>query len=90
MMAQLILSFCQWLETTPPATALRDSVWVFNLTEVVHTLGIIFVAGTIMLVDLRLLGLGLRRMPVSDVVSRIVPRTLWGFGLMLGSAGFLF
>ena len=89
-MAQLILSFCQWLETTPPAAALRDSVWVFNLTEVVHTLGIIFVAGTIMLVDFRLLGLGLKRMPVSHVVSRVVPRTLWGFGLMLVSGACLF
>ena len=89
-MAHLILSFCQWLETTPPAAALRDSVWVFNLTEVVHTLGIIFVAGTIMLVDFRLLGLGLKRIPVSDVVSRIVPRTLWGFGLMFVTGGCLF
>lgn len=73
-----------------PAVALRNSVWVFNLTEVVHTLGIIMVAGTIMLVDLRLLGLGLKREPVSDVVSRIVPRTLWGFGLMAVTGGCLF
>jgi hypothetical protein len=89
-LAHLVLSFCQWLETTPPAVALRDSVWMFDLTETVHTLGIILVAGTIMLVDLRLLGLGLRRVPVSDVVSRIVPRTLWGFGLMFVTGGCLF
>jgi hypothetical protein len=89
-LAHLLLSFCQWLETTPPATALRNSVWVFNLTETLHTLGIVFVAGTIMLVDLRLLGLSMKRMPVSDVVSRIVPRTLWGFGLMLVTGGCLF
>jgi hypothetical protein len=89
-LAHLLLSFCQWLETTPPAVALRNSVWVFNLTEVVHTLGIILVAGTIMLVDLRLLGLGLKQEPVSDVVSRIVPRTLWGFCLMVITGGCLF
>lgn len=63
--------------------ALRDSVWMFDITETVHTLGIVLVAGTIMLVDLRLLGLGLKRALVSDVVSRIVPWTLWGFGFML-------
>lgn len=55
---------------------------MFYLAETIHTLGIIFVAGTIMLVDLRLLGLGLKRAPVSDVVSRIVPWTLGGFCLM--------
>lgn len=70
--------------------AFRDSVWMFDITETVHTLGIIFVAGTIMLVDLRLLGLGLKRETVRDVVSRIVPWTLWGFGLMVLTGSCLF
>src|SRR5579863_5581026 len=61
---------------------MRNSLWAFEITETIHTLGIILVAGTIMLVDLRLLGLGLKREPVSDVVSRIVPWTLCGFGFM--------
>jgi hypothetical protein len=85
-----LLSFCQWLETTRLSTALRDSVWVFDITETIHTVGIIFVAGTIMLVDLRLLGLGLKGESISEVVSRIVPRTLWGFGLMFVTGGCLF
>ncbi len=85
-----LLSLCQWLENTPPAIALRESVWMFDLAETVHTLGIVLVAGTIMLVDLRLLGLALKREPVSEVVARIVPRTLWGFGLMFATGWFLF
>lgn len=86
----LLLAFCRWIENTPPAMAFRDSVWMFDITETVHTLGIIFVAGTIMLVDLRLLGLGLKRETVRDVVSRIVPWTLWGFGLMVLTGSCLF
>lgn len=85
-----LLSLCQWLEKTPPALAMRNSLWAFEVTETIHTLGIILVAGTIMLVDLRLLGLGLRREPVSDVVSRIVPWTLSGFALMFLTGGWLF
>jgi len=69
---------------------MRDSLWVFDITETVHTLGIVLVAGTIMLVDLRLLGMGLRREPVSHVVSRIVPWTLSGFALMFLTGGWLF
>jgi hypothetical protein len=69
---------------------MRDSLWIFDITETVHTLGIILVAGTIMLVDLRLLGMGLRREPVSHVVSRIVPWTLAGFCLMFLTGGWLF
>jgi hypothetical protein len=90
LVQHFLLSFCHWLENTPPAAALRDSVWMFDLTETVHTIGIILVAGTIMLVDLRLLGLGLKGEPVSDVVTRIVPRTLWGFGLMFITGACLF
>lgn len=63
---------------------------MFYLAETIHTIGIIFVAGTIMLVDLRLLGLGLKRAPFSNVVSRIVPWTLGGFCLMVFTGGSLF
>jgi len=85
-----LLGICQWLEKTPPAAAMRDSLWLFDITETAHSLGIILVAGTIMLVDLRLLGMGLRREPVSHVVSRIVPWTLSGFCLMFLTGGWLF
>jgi len=85
-----LLSICQWLEKTPAAAAMRDSLWVFDVTETAHTIGIVLVAGTIMLVDLRLLGMGLRREPVSHVVSRIVPWTLSGFVLMFLTGGWLF
>jgi hypothetical protein len=85
-----LLTVCHWLENTPIARALRESIWMFDIFEIIHTLGIILVAGTIMLVDLRLLGMGLRREPVSDVVSRIVPWTLSGFVLMFLTGGLLF
>lgn len=66
------------------------STWAFPALDVIHTLGIVLVAGTIMLVDLRLLGLGLRGVPIRQVVARIVPATLWGFLLMLVSGALLF
>jgi hypothetical protein len=85
-----ILSFCQWLEKTPFAAAMRNSSWLFDITETTHTLGIILVAGTILLVDLRLLGLGLKKERVSEVVERIVPWTLSGFAFMVFTGGWLF
>lgn len=85
-----LLSACQWLEMTRFAAAMRNSSWLFDVTETIHSLGIILVAGTIMLVDLRLLGKGLRAEPVSHVVGRIVPWTLWGFVLMFVTGAWLF
>ncbi len=84
------LSICQWLDSTRFNAALRQSNWAFPAFDTIHTLGIVFVAGTIMLVDLRLLGLALRSVPIPRLVARIVPATLWGFGLMLVSGGLLF
>ncbi len=85
-----LIDFCRWIQTTPPGIAMRESVWIFNVVETIHTLGIVLVAGTIMLVDLRLLGLGLRDESVPDVVRRIVPWTLSGFCLMLFTGSWLF
>jgi hypothetical protein len=85
-----LLSICQWIDGTRLNAALRQSNWAFPAFDVIHTLGIVLVAGTIMLVDFRLLGLGLRSVPVAQVVARIVPATLGGFGLMLVSGGLLF
>ena len=75
----LLLRFCEWLDNTPWSVAMRHSNWAFPVLDVIHTLGIVLVAGTIMLVDFRLLGLGLRAVPIPALVARIVPATLGGF-----------
>jgi len=85
-----ILSICRWLDSTRLNAAMRMSTWFFPTFDTIHTLGIVLVAGTIMLVDLRLLGLALRREPVAAVVERIVPWTLRGFALMVVTGTLLF
>ncbi len=85
-----LLSICQWLDSTRLNAAMRMSTWFFPTFDVIHTLGIVLVAGTIMLVDLRLLGLALRGEPVAAMVRRIVPWTLRGFALMLVTGALLF
>jgi hypothetical protein len=85
-----LLSICQWVDNTRWSALLRQSNWAFPALDTVHTLGIVLVAGTILLVDLRLLGLGLRSVPVAQLVARIVPATLWGFAFMFASGALLF
>lgn len=85
-----LLSICQWVDSTRLNMFLRQSNWAFPTLDTIHTIGIVLVAGAIMLVDFRLLGLALRGVPVAQLVSRIVPATLAGFGLMLVTGGLLF
>jgi hypothetical protein len=85
-----LLRICQWVDSTRLSALLRQSNWAFAALDTVHTLGIVLVAGAIMLVDFRLLGFGLRSIPLPDLVRRIVPATLAGFGLMLATGALLF
>jgi hypothetical protein len=77
-----MFSLCQWIFQTPLSVAIRESIWVYPIVNVLHCVGILLVAGTIVVVDLRLLGLGLRRSPVSSVVRQVLPWTLAGFAFM--------
>ena len=62
-----LLSICQWVDSTRLNAVLRQSNWAFPILDTIHTLGIVLVAGTIMLVDLRLLGLALRSVPIAQI-----------------------
>ncbi len=84
-----MLSICQWIYQTPLSVSIRESIWVYPILNVLHCVGILLVAGTIIVVDLRLLGLGMRRSPVSSVVKQVLPWTLSGFGFMFVTGSLL-
>jgi hypothetical protein len=84
-----MLSICQWLQQTPVSVAIRESVWVFPILDAVHCVGIILVAGTIVIVDLRLLGFGMRRESVSSVIAQVLPWTFFGFAFMFVTGSLL-
>lgn len=77
-----MLSICQWIFQTHLSIAIRESIWVYPILNVLHCVGILLVAGTIVVVDLRLLGFGMRRSPVSSVIGQVLPWTLSGFVFM--------
>jgi hypothetical protein len=85
-----LLTLCQWLERTPLSSGIRQSALGFSALVAIHTLGIILTAGTIWVVDLRLLGFGLRRERVSDVLQQILPWTWAGFVVMFSTGALLF
>ncbi len=86
VLAQLIHA----LNETAFSTRLRESDWTFSIIETVHVLSIAVMAGTIALVDLRLLGVLFRRQRVSRVTVQVTPVTWIGFALMAVSGVLLF
>jgi hypothetical protein len=73
---------CQWIYTTWLSTSIRESTWVFPIIESIHTLGIVLVVGTVAVFDLRLLGVIMKREPVSRVAHQVLPWTWSGFAVM--------
>jgi hypothetical protein len=76
-------TLCQWLYDWPPAVALRESEDVFPLIETAHVLAICLMVGTVVTLDLRLLGLIMRDEPVKRLARALLPYTWCGFALML-------
>jgi hypothetical protein len=84
-----LLEICQWLESTALGTGIRESIWWFPVLNVVHLLGMCLAAGTIAWVDLRLLGVGLRAVPVSQVAGSLLKWTWTGFALLFVTGSLL-
>jgi hypothetical protein len=73
---------CQWVYNTPLSTSIRESVWTFPIIESIHVLSITVLAGTIAVFDLRLLGVLMKREPVSVIARQVLPWTWAGFAVM--------
>ena len=80
----------QWLEGTAGSVAIRESVLLYPLIETTHVLMLCVFLGMIALLDLRVLGLGLRGVPVSQVAGRLLPWAFAGFAAMAISGLLLF
>ncbi len=85
-----LFQVCQWLNDTRLATSIRESDAVFPAIEGIHVLAITLLAGTVAIVDLRLLGLILKRERVSLIAGRLLPLTWAGFAVMMTSGALLF
>lgn len=72
-------SLMEWLEATSVAVFIRDRPWAFTTLEVIHVVAISLVIGTIMLVDLRLLGFASTKRPFVEFSRGILPVTWFGF-----------
>ncbi len=82
--------FVAWLAGTAGSTALRESLHLYPLIEAAHVLAIALFVGTIAMVDLRLLGVAFKTVPVSQMTRRILPWTVAGFVLMTATGLILF
>jgi hypothetical protein len=89
-MMPLFTDLISYLENSALAGSIRENDLLFPFIESVHVVAICLVVGSILAVDLRLLGLASVNLPVSRVTGGILPLTWGAFVVALTSGGLLF
>src|SRR5690606_37439891 len=77
----MIDAWIEWMAATRRSAMMLDSAWTWPLAETVHFAGLVLLAGTVGLFDLRILGLGRGIPPVA--IHRLVPFGVLGFVLLV-------
>ena len=72
------------IEMSALGVAMRQSLWLYPIVEIVHLTGIALLVGSVAMLDLRLLGLS-RSVPVRRLASHILPWTAASFLLIVPS-----
>ncbi len=85
-----LLPFFQWCEATAVGQFVRQSQWLFPVIEAFHLVTLAFIGGAILIVDLRLLGTGVRGQPVSVVARHVRPWLVGALSAMIVTGGLLF
>jgi hypothetical protein len=85
--------FCEafeWIERSPAGEFMRSSRVIFPIVESVHLIGLALFVGTLLLIDMGLLGLAMRRQPIHQVAAALAPWTWSGFALLMLTGPFMF
>lgn len=66
-----VLDAFEAMERTAVGSAIKESLWLFPAIEAIHLIGLAVLGGSVLIVDLRLLGIGL-----TNISPRIVFRSV--------------
>ena len=78
-----------FIESTALGLAMRQSTWLYPAVETAHIIGLALLFGSIVVLDLRLLGLS-RSLPVRKLAGHVLPWTLASFLLIVPSGFMMF
>ncbi len=83
-----LLPVFEWLQMTGLGQAINQSTYVFAFIQAGHLLSLAVLGGAVLLVDLRILGFGLKNQPVA-YVARVAQPWLIGSTIAILVSGFL-
>lgn len=85
-----VLSFFSWCEASPLGEGIRASKWLFPVIESFHLLALAVIGGAVLLVNLRLCGLGVMGQPTAQLWKDARPWLRSSLAVMIASGLLLF
>jgi len=71
--------FFLWMQEHPFSAYILNETWFSPIVQVAHLVALAVFAGAVLVVDLRLLGVGLTRTPLARVSEDAMPWMTWSF-----------
>lgn len=85
-----LLPWFEWVEASWIGDTIRQSSWLFPVVEAVHLLGLCVLGGSLLVLDIRLLGYGLRSQPIAELARDVRPWLIGSVIVMLLTGSALF
>jgi hypothetical protein len=83
MLNESFLPFFDWCGRTWLGTAVRDTVWAFPVIETFHLLALAVLLGTVLIINLRVFGLGVRRSSGPQMARELEPWMLVSLAVLI-------
>jgi hypothetical protein len=85
-----IYPFFKWVDGTWLNKTINDSKWLFPAIEGIHIVALALLFGAVIILNLRLLGIGIRQRSVSELAQELAPWTFCSLIIILVSGVLLF
>lgn len=86
----MLLPFFQWCQDSFLGQAVAQSIWAFPVIEALHLVGLTFLGGSVLIVDMRMLGLGLTQQRIDHLAGDVRPWLIGSVAVMIVTGLLLF
>lgn len=78
-----MLPFFEWMAQLRLSAFFLDNIWPTPIVQCIHLVAVCVFCGTVLLVDLRMIGRGLTEMPLADLARIVEPWMIGSFVVLV-------
>jgi hypothetical protein len=88
-MALTLNQICHWIDQTALSQSIQAAGWVVPTVQTIHILAIAVVASSVLMIDLRLIGVFWASRPIEAVTARFLPLVWWPLLVLLATGAIM-